>query len=102
MEIPGLELLSRNCGADVGASAIDWQTRIYANRCESQFEEGVRLWEVAIPKMKINHEETKSTKINRNNLRALRFFVVDFPQEVWRWRKRRTLARLPQACISHH
>jgi hypothetical protein len=27
---------------------------------------------------KINHEETKSTKKNRKNLRALRFFVVDF------------------------
>jgi len=31
--------------------------------------------------MKINHEETKSTKKDQKNLRALRFFVVDFPQE---------------------
>jgi len=31
--------------------------------------------------MKINHEETKSAKKIKENLRALRFFVVDFPQE---------------------
>jgi hypothetical protein len=31
--------------------------------------------------MKINHEETKNTKKNRKKLRALHFFVVDFPQE---------------------
>src|SRR5262245_38463871 len=30
---------------------------------------------------KINHEETKNTKNDRKNLRALRFFVVDFRQE---------------------
>jgi len=30
--------------------------------------------------MKINHEETKNTKIY-SSLRVLRFFVVDFPQE---------------------
>jgi hypothetical protein len=51
MEIPGLGLQSSNCGAVVGASATDWLTRVYANRCESQFEEGVRLWEAAIPKL---------------------------------------------------
>src|SRR5262245_32719769 len=51
MEIPGLELLSRNRGAAVGASATDWQTRIYANRRESPAEESVRLWEAAIPKL---------------------------------------------------
>jgi hypothetical protein len=28
--------------------------------------------------MKINHEETKKTKKEPENLRALRFFVVDF------------------------
>jgi valyl-tRNA synthetase len=28
--------------------------------------------------MKINHEETKKTKKEKKNLRALRFFVVDF------------------------
>src|SRR5262245_41664671 len=31
--------------------------------------------------MKINHEETKGTKNNQKKLRALRFFVVDFPRE---------------------
>jgi hypothetical protein len=31
--------------------------------------------------MKINHEETKSVKKIKENLLALRFFVVDFPQE---------------------
>jgi hypothetical protein len=32
--------------------------------------------------MKTNHEETKNTKKGqKKNLRALRFFVVDFPQE---------------------
>jgi hypothetical protein len=30
---------------------------------------------------KISHEETKSTKIFLFSLRALRFFVADFPQE---------------------
>jgi hypothetical protein len=28
--------------------------------------------------MKINHEEMKKTKKEKKNLRALRFFVVDF------------------------
>src|SRR5215475_14282547 len=32
----------------------------------------------ALRRMKINHEETKSTKKDQKNLRALRFFVVDF------------------------
>jgi hypothetical protein len=31
--------------------------------------------------MKINHEETMETKKESESLRALRFFVVDFPQE---------------------
>jgi hypothetical protein len=31
--------------------------------------------------MKVNHEETKNTKRERKNLRVLRFFMVDFPQE---------------------
>jgi len=31
--------------------------------------------------MKINHEETKSAKNVQKSLRALRFFVVDSPQE---------------------
>jgi hypothetical protein len=35
----------------------------------------------ALKRMKINHEETKEAKKNRKNLRALRFFVVDFPEE---------------------
>jgi len=30
-------------------------------------------------RMKINHEETKSAKKEQKKLRALRFFVVDFP-----------------------
>src|SRR5262245_16809058 len=51
MEIPGLGLKSRNCGAAVGASATDWQPRVYANRRESRAEESVRLWEAAIPKL---------------------------------------------------
>jgi hypothetical protein len=29
--------------------------------------------------MKINREETKGTKKKRKDLRALRFFAVDFP-----------------------
>jgi hypothetical protein len=29
--------------------------------------------------MTINHEETKGTKKEQKKLRALRFFVVDFP-----------------------
>jgi hypothetical protein len=32
-------------------------------------------------RMKIIHEEAKNTKKYKENLRALRFFVVDFPQE---------------------
>jgi len=28
--------------------------------------------------MKTNHEETKNTKKDQKNLRALRFFLVDF------------------------
>jgi hypothetical protein len=32
--------------------------------------------------MEINHEETKSTKKNQKNLRALRFFVVDFRRRI--------------------
>jgi len=51
MEIPGLELFSRNCGAAVGASATDWQMRIYANSRESPAEGSVRLREAAIPKL---------------------------------------------------
>jgi hypothetical protein len=31
--------------------------------------------------MKINHGETKNRKKDQKNLRALSFFVVDFPQE---------------------
>jgi len=32
----------------------------------------------AMKRMEINHEETKNTKKNQENLCALRFFVVDF------------------------
>jgi hypothetical protein len=35
-----------------------------------------------LKRMEINHEETKSTKKNQKNLRALRFFVVDFRRRI--------------------
>jgi hypothetical protein len=44
--------------------------------------------------MGINHEETKSAKRNQKNLRALRFFVVDFPQKP-RDYKLKTLTAIP-------
>jgi len=31
--------------------------------------------------IKINHEDTKNTKKEWKNLRSLRYFVVDFPQQ---------------------
>jgi hypothetical protein len=58
MEIPRLDFLICNRGAAVVASATDWRPRVYENQRESHSARSVRLWEVAVPKMKINHEAT--------------------------------------------
>jgi hypothetical protein len=71
MEIPRLDFLICNRGAAVVASATDWRPRVYENQRESHSARSVRLWEVAVPKMKINHEETKGTKV-------FLFFFVPF------------------------